>query len=383
MTQCFKEHRSDEQLLNHNSTPIADCECKEELLYGVKTFVTEVPILTCACLWRTYQREAEEIVAPKGVLIADPVERNRAINAAYARLWLHDSRFQWAGLAAFASKQVGCGLLHAADSVERIREEHEARQRTLGQRRGLGLYTPGRQSDHAEAMHDYKEAAARNPVPAVDFRSEGEELSLVQQQFRHVHDMMALGNTALFLDIFPLHEFYAKRGLKELKKCLGARAGIYGHPKFPVLWPVGQEKLQFGAGYYEILLGFEAIEDGDIAASVKHLARHEQVNILQPTIYQDRQLIALLRANHASYVTGFPSGVAQAIELTLTSQCQRVEDGRTIDFGDSPLADLSDIKQRMAFVLQAAARFDQMLGDHNRYALEQSINEIASSGSSR
>ena len=114
MTQCFKEHPSDEQRLNHNSTPVADCECKEELLYGSKTFVTDVPILTCAGLWRHYQREAEDIVAPGGVLIADPVERNRVINAAYARLWLHDSRFQWAGLAAFASKQVGCGLLHAA-----------------------------------------------------------------------------------------------------------------------------------------------------------------------------------------------------------------------------------------------------------------------------
>jgi hypothetical protein len=228
MTQCFKEHRSDKQLLNHNSTPVADCECKEELLYGVKTFVTEVPILTCACLWRTYQSEAEEIVAPKGVLIADPVERNRAINAAYARLWLHDSRFQWAGLAAFASKQVGCGLLHAVDSVERIREEHEQR------------------------------------------------------------------------------------------------------------------------------------------------------NILQPSIYEDRQLVALLRTNHASYVTGFPSGVAQAIELTLASQCQRVEDGRTIGFGNNLLADLSDIDQRMSFVLQAAARFDEMLHDNNRGALEQSIGRIAS-----
>jgi hypothetical protein len=217
----------------------------------------------------------------------------------------------------------------------------------------------------------------------VDFRSTGEDLSLVQQQFRHVHDMMALGNTTLFLDIYPLHEFYAKRGFRELKQCLGARAGIFGHPKFPVLWPVGEEKLEFGLDYTEIFLGFEAIEDGDIAAGVKHLARHEQKNILQPTIYQDRQLVALLRANHASYVTGFPSGVAQAIELTLTSQCQRVGDGRTVDFGDNPLADLSDINQRMEFVLQAATRFDRMLGDHNRYALEQSINEIAASGSSQ
>ncbi|WP_223414651.1 MULTISPECIES: DUF2515 family protein [unclassified Pseudomonas] len=380
MTQCFKVHPCDEQRLNHNSTPVADCECKEELLYGVKTMVTDVPILTCACLWRIYQREAEEIVAPGGVLIADPMERNRVINAAYARLWLHDSRFQWAGLAAFASKQVGCGLLHAADSIELIREEHETRGRMRDSRREHGLLTPDKMSGQADELRDYKEADARNPVPSVDFRSAGEDLSLVQQQFRHVHDMMALGNTTLFLDIFPLHEFYAKRGLKELKKCLEAREGIYGHPKFPVLWPVGQKKLRFGQFQQEILFAFEAIEAGDIARSVVYLARHEQRNILQPAIYEAPQVVALLRANHAAYVTGFPSGVAQAIELTLTSQCQPVEDGRTIGFSSNPLADLSDIDQRMPFVLRAAASFDGMLNDGNRGALEQSIREIASGG---
>ncbi|MBK5304718.1 MULTISPECIES: DUF2515 family protein [Gammaproteobacteria] len=381
MTQCFKEHPNDDLRLNHNSTPVADCECKEVRLYGSKTLVTDVPILTCSCLWRTYQREAEKIVAPDGVLIVDPVERNRAINAAYARLWLHDRRFQWAGLAAFASKQVGCGLLHAADSIDLIRDEYEARQRLRDSRRESGILTPDRMTEQAGALRDYKEADARNPVPSVDFRSAEEDLSLVQQQFRHVYDMMALGNTTLFLDIFPLHEFYAKRGLKELQQCLDARGEIYGHPKFPVLWPVGQEKLQFGVDYPEVLPAFEAIEAGDIARSVEYLALHEQKNILQPTIYQDRQLTALLRGNHVSYVTGFPSGVAQAIELTLTSQCQRVADGRTIGFGSNPLADLSEINQRMEFVLQAAARFDQMLNDHNRNALEQSINEIVSSGS--
>lgn len=76
-------------------------------------------------------------------------------------------------------------------------------------------------------------------------------------------------------------------------------------------------------------------------------------------------------------MTGFPSGVAQAIELTLTSQCRRVDDGRTIGFDTNPLADLSDIDQRMAFVLRAAAQFDQMLNNDNRNALAQSIDEIA------
>ncbi len=379
MSQCFNEHASDEQRLNHNTVPVANCECTEELLYGEKVRVTEVPVLTCQCLWREYQRQAEEIVAPEGVFIADPVKRNRAINAAYARLWQHDKRFQWAGLAAFASKQVGCGLLHAAESIERIREEHEARQRMREGRRASGLLTPGKMPEQAEDLREYEKALARNPVPSVDFRASGEELSLVQQQFQHVYEMMAMGNTTLFLDVYPLHQFYAVRGLGELKKCLEDRQNIYGHAKFPVLWPVGQKRLRFGMKFSEILKAFEAIEAGSISESVEHLAWHEQRNILQPTIYQNRHLVVLLRGNHFSYVTDFPSGVAQAIELTLTSQCQRVDDGRTIDFGRNPLADLSDIKQRMEFVLRAAARFDQMLNDQNRNSLAQSITEIAAS----
>ncbi|MCX2542770.1 hypothetical protein [Pseudomonas sp. COW5] len=377
MSQCFNEHTSDNQRLNHSTRPVADCECNEETLYGEKMRVTEVPVLTCQCIWRRFQQEAEAVVAPDGVLIADPVQRNRAINAAYARLWLHDARFQWAGLAAFASKQVGCGLLHAADSIELIRQEHEARQRLRDGRRESGLLTPARIPGQAEALSDYEEARNRNPVPALDLRLPGEELSLVQQQFRRVYDMMAMGNTTLFLDVYPLHRFYAVRGLAELKKCLRARERIYGHAKFPVLWPVGQKTLRFGKMFEQILEAFEAIDTGNIASSVEFLAWHEQRNILQPSIYENRQLVMLLRGNHFSYVTGFPSGVAQAIELTLTSQCQRVDDGRTIDFGRNPLADLSDIDQRMEFVLRAAARFHQMLNDSNRDALAQSIREIA------
>ena len=126
MTQCFQDHPIDKLVLNQNSVPISECQTKTIHVYDQNLEVIDVPILTGECIWRVYQREAEEIVAPGGKLIEDPKERNRAINAAYARLWLHDNRFQWAGLAAFASKQVGCGLLHAADSIENIQAEHEA-----------------------------------------------------------------------------------------------------------------------------------------------------------------------------------------------------------------------------------------------------------------
>jgi len=344
-------------------------------------------ILESACErnWRFYQKQAEDVIAPGGKLIADPRLRNRLINSAYAQLWRLDNRFQWAGLAAFASKQVGCGLLHAAESIEKIQAEFEAaEQLRKSARKGVwGLFSAEERERQAKLreyerrLREYEQASRNNPVPDVDWRREGEPLSSVQQLYQHVYEMMAMGNTTLFLDVHPLHRFYAVRGLAELKKCLGERKKIYGHPTFPVLWPVGQETLEFGKRSTEILDAFEAIEAGNIAESVEHLAWHEQRNILQPTIYENLHLVALLRGNHFSYVTDFPSGVAQAIELTLTSQCQRVDDGRTIGFDTNPLADLSDIDQRMAFVLRAAARFDQMLNNDDRHALAQSIHEIA------
>jgi hypothetical protein len=376
MTQCFKDHECDTQLLNHNTKPFSECETHTVSAYDSTFECTDVPVLTCSGIWRVFQREAEEIVAPGGVLIADPIERNRAINAAYARLWLHDNRFQWAGLAAFASKQVGCGLLHAANTNEVIQAEMDAARRMAD---SYSKSNPGPTGAYApkymdlQAPQDYQNARAKNPVPLSGVGLGG----LMQQQFKHVYEMMALGNTTLFLDIFPLHAFYKKRGLDELRTCLKERAGIYGHPKFPVLWLVGKEKLEFGGAHQQILDAFKAIEKGDIVESVKQLAVHEQLNILQPTIYKDRQLKLLFHGNHASYVTGFPSGMAQAIELTLASQCQPVEDGRTLEFSSNPFADLSDYKQRMAFVLRAAARFDEMLGDENRRLLEQSIKDIA------
>ncbi|MDB6048930.1 MAG: hypothetical protein JWR17_1676 [Pseudomonas sp.] len=377
MTQCFKDHECDTQLLNHNTKPFSECETHTVSAYDSTFECTDVPVLTCSGIWRVFQREAEEIVAPGGVLIADPIERNRAINAAYARLWLHDNRFQWAGLAAFASKQVGCGLLHAASTNEVSQAELDAGHRMLDSGSASSIGIEGLitiRTVDKQAMRDYEAASKNNPVP---FSTLGGEPSLMQQQFKHVYEMMALGNTTLFLDIFPLHAFYKKRGLEELRTCLKERAGIYGHPKFPVLWPVGKEKLEFGGTHQQILDAFKAIEKGDIAESVRKFAEHEQRNILQRTIYEDQQLKLLLRGNHVSFVTGFPSGVAQAIELTLASQCQPVEDGRTLEFSSNPFADLSDYNQRIAFVLRAAARFDEMLGDGNRRLLEQSIKDIA------
>ena len=319
-------------------------------------------------------------MAPDGVLIADPKARNRAINAAYAALWLHDPRLQWAGLAAFASKQVGCGLLHAAESIEKIQAQTDAGQRMVesAKRRwsffGLTLFG----GHDKQAQREYEQAQRDNPLPSVDVRREGEDQSLAQKNLQHVHDLLAMGNTTLFLDVYPLHAFYLDRGLEKLEKCLPARQEITGDGWPAVLWPVGHGKLRFGANHEEIRDAFRAIDAGNIAESVKHLATHEQKNILQPAMYSNPQLVALLYSNHLAHVTNLLPGVTQAIELTLASQCSRVDDGRTIGFSDSPFADLSNLDQRMAFVLRAAAQFDELLGEALQYSLiEHAIRDIA------
>ena len=345
----------------------------------------------CENLWRSYQQRVEKVVAPGGKLITDPKARNKAINAAYAQLWRHDQRFQWAGLAAFASKQVGCGLLHAAESVEKMQAETEAMQQLRDSaRQGLvGLLSGTEREKRAtikayeQRQRDYEQANRDNPVWGFTHWGVDSALPLAQRMYRFVHEMLAMGNTTLFLDVYPLHVFYAERGLAALKACLPSRSKIYGQGEHPVLWPVGQETLEFGTEQREILLAFEAIDAGNIAESVEHLAKHEQVNILQPTMYDDTGLKWLLRGNHFSYVTNFPSGAAQAIELTLASQCRPVEDGRTIGFSNFPFADLADVERRMAFVLKAAAQFDDLLQSDQRDHIVQSIREIAVGGGVR
>jgi hypothetical protein len=380
MPAPFKSHPSDTQVLNQNIRPLSECPKRLVKREHGWIEVTDVPILTGECLWHIYQKEAEEIVAPGGVLIPDPVARNRAINAAYARLWLADPRFQWAGLAAFASKQVGCGMLHATRVTQLIDEERDARQALRG------FYESGMQPEKLPdtenpalkaAIERHLMAANANPVSTYDAYKRGRPLSLIQESFDFVNKMMALGNTTLFLDVYPLHAFYAKRGLEEFRKCLPMRKKIFGHSDFPVLWPVEKETLKFGMPHQEITLGFEALEEGRLAKSVEHLAVHEQKNILQPSMYSSRWLVKLLRGNHASFVTGFPAGVSQAIEVTLSSQCEPLEDGRTISFSDSIFADLSVLEERMPFVFRAAEQFHTLLNDHRRPQIEQSIREIA------
>jgi len=304
--------------------------------------VKEIVVHTCADKWLELQKEAEAIVAPKGELIADLYERNARINATYARLWLADNRFQWAGLAAFASKQVGCGMLHAA----KLKQE-------------------------ADELEDYSRASMGDSTIsdgyAVMAKSSSQMLSL-----------LALGNTALFLDIYPLHLFYKRYGIQRLETCRFDRQKIANK----VLWPVDPKILPFGYPFYEILECFQQIDQGKITRSVDSLANHEQLNILQKVLYIRPDMRLLLKSNQAAWVTGIPTGVASEIQLTLAAQCSPVAD-RTETFPRTLTADLADSKQRMAFVTRAAQRFDMLVNGPARRDIERSMIVIATGSSLR
>ncbi|MHC8389403.1 DUF2515 family protein [Pseudomonas sp. MDT2-39-1] len=341
----------------------------------------EVPLLTCNCLWRRFQKEAEEWVAPGGVLIADPQARNRKINAAYAQLWLADNRFQWAGLAAFASKQVGCGLIHATKLQTAIAAQKAAQEKlrtgkseTLFEGFGFKL-----SKTDPEIEKELANAKAANPLPTEDITFGDNSRSGVQQQLDYVYEMLALGNTSLFLDVYPLHRFFMVRGYQEMDKCLKSRRGIVKD----VMWPIAG-KVEFGADTPEIYATFKAIDEGKIKDSVERMATHEQVNILQPAMYDENHFAMLMRGTHGgdviSVVTGLLPGAAEEIQLTLASQC-KAPDNRKVAFGSNPLANLADKNQRMEFVLRAATQFDMLLNEPaSRAKLKQSIADIARGG---
>ena len=343
----FPTHRYHGIPLNRNIQSMAHAPHAYHVGPGaVARKAVEVEILTPEHLWATFQTEAEDILKQDGQWIADDRERNRRINAAYARLWLADERFEWAGLAAFASKQVGCGLLHSADVVARNARQQAQIERSLGHGSAPGM-------PYLATLKQSMTAAAGS-------------------------DMMrrlGYGNKHLFLDIYPLHRFYMERGMAEFSASLSRRQ----NKRYPVHWEVDRATLAFGTPFREIERGFAAIERGAIANSVRLLARHEQINILQKLIYNDQTMHGLLALNQFAWATELPSGEYEEIQLTLSGQC-KTKTGFTQWFSKNKFAKLWDANERMTFVDWAAERFHLLVNGPQQSAVEASIRLIADGG---
>lgn len=340
----FPKHKYHGIPVNRNITPIR--ECKLHHCVGPAATVEKaigVPILTPEHLWGTFQVEAENILMVNGSLEGNDRERNKRINAAYAKLWLADHRFQWAGLAAFASKQVGCGLLHSAEVSEKNRRVREQVGQAFAAFPGTGASTMVQSGTEAAALYMYRK--------------------------------LGFGNAHLFLDIYPLHRFFMERGWDEFNAHLPTRQ----NDKYPRHWAVDRNTLRFGTPFAEISDGFNLINSGSLASSVERLAYHEQVNILQKIMYSDPVLQKLLAMNQYAWATGFPTGDYEEIKLTLSAEC-RAKTGFTSWFSRNKSAQLWMVEQRMKFVLAAAKQFHHLLNSSERPYVEASMRAIAAGG---
>jgi len=336
----FPKHKYHGIPVGQNIKPLAECRLHHfvgpaaTVEKGIASYQ-----LSAEHLWATFQREAEDEIKVNGEFIKDDTERNKRINAAYAKLWLADNRFQWAGLGAFASKQVGCGLLYARNLEKQNAEELRYAAVLAG---------------------NSAEAAGMSAVPTI-----------IRNSSQFMFDRLGFGNKHLFLDIYPLHRFYMERGWKEFKACLPLRQKLRDR----VNWEA-KRLLTFGKPFQEILDGFERIEAGDGATSVKSLAWHEQVNVLQAIMYNDADMQDALAKNQLAWALRFPSGVYTEIQLTLSAQC-KAKDGWTSYFPATRNARLWVVEERMRFVNRAAERFDELLKSRQRPYVEESLRAIA------
>ncbi|MEW6371787.1 MAG: hypothetical protein AB1584_12685 [Pseudomonadota bacterium] len=339
----FPKHKYHGIAIGQNLKPISECRLHH---YVGPAATVEKGILsyqlTAEHLWLTFQKEAEDIIKANGAFIKDDTERNKRINAAYARLWLADNRFQWAGLAAFASKQVGCGLLHARQLSEKSRDELRAVVNWAG---------------------NSADAAGMSAMPAT-----------IRNSADDMHARLGFGNMHLFLDIYPLHRFYMERGPREFDRYLANRQAIARKVKWEV-----ENLLKFGFPFEETRAGFVRIGEGNLMRSVEFLAWHEQVNVLQAIMYNDPRMQDALANNQLAWAIGFPSGVYMEVQLTLSAQC-KPQDGWTSFFPRLKDAKLWVVEERMKFVIKAAKRFNELLTGAQRPYVEESLRKIAAGG---
>nr|WP_314875751.1 hypothetical protein [uncultured Pseudomonas sp.] len=296
----------------------------------------------CEYLWATGQGRALKLLTvqktcpirgPQTVLVRDFSARAARIAAAYARFYLEleegcnpelKGRFYWMGLAAFASKQVMCGL------------------------------------DFVKEVSTYTKPASKYSPP----------VKLGQKALEIGKDSLGKGNFWLFQDIYVWHWFYANHP-EMFAKCSEERdASKYPAKALDNLkeMPWAKEALKvvknFRVNGY-VREGFRSIEiaeaENDIDAkraaqfeSLMQIANHEQRMVLQPLIYKSIVFRGLLHMQQRmEFIPWFPQRLAAfstACDVTTEELKVRMTEGN-----------LYDENERMEFIKNIAVNYHNLM----------------------
>lgn len=286
----------------------------------------------------TYRKEYHLFGETKWMLEADFSVRAARIAGTYASFYLEKEdggneklkeRFYWMGLAAFASKQVMCGLNFTTHATV--------------------------------AMPIWK--------PVIDMGKNG----------------LGKGNFWLFQDIFCWHWFYSKFPNK-FEECSGQRnsEAFDGKVKSALKGlPWATEALEATDNFkikQEVVDAFLMVKQTEEQStesdrqelqfkSLLATAKHEQLNILQPLIYEDPVFRTILDAQKAA--EGLPFVPLRSAAFSTACDVKEPELREQMTEGD-----LYNGQDRMEFIEKVAVKYHELMTQQKEY-MERTITEIA------
>lgn len=270
------------------------------------------PVDPCAAPWARVREEVARTDA-----MTDIRARNRAISASYARLYQGAPELKWAGTAAFASKQVGCGM------------------------------------DTAESYLDRWPGGGDKAIEDIT-RGEGvvDPVTLAKYDAR---ETLGVGNLAVYDELYPPLRFYQQnKGHMTNDQIMACMDHKRGSP------PVHESTLR----------GLRQTMNGDGAGGAITMLRHEQRDTLQASVY-DRSWM-FRRGLNIAKLTGWPS-----MKLAFSAACETSDPGKNVDFRDYS-GQLYNFDARWPFAREAANRFVSLAGNPASAGdISRSLAEIA------
>ena len=245
----------------------------------------------CTAGWAKVDAEVAKIDG-----MTDVRARNRAISASYADLYRASPDLKWAGAAAFASKQVGCGM----DTAHTYLDDY-----------------PGG-----------VEAASR------DSAMSGTGIDPVTLTLYDARETLAAGNLAVYDELYPSLRFYQQNkntmSKEQILSCVDGRTG--SHAVDP-----------------SISAGLKQTMEGQPEKGALTMLKHEQKDTLQRVAYDKSWLFR--RSLDVSRLVGYPP-----VTFVVSADCKSNDKSKVVDFKDYPGA-LYDFPSRWPFAEACANRF--------------------------
>ncbi len=244
----------------------------------------------CAAGWKAVNDEVAKVDA-----MPDIRDRNKAISASYANLYVASPDLRWAGTAAFASKQVGCGMDTAHTYLD-----------------------------------DYPGGIAQ---AAQDMAANGGGIDPVSAAMYDARQTLGAGNLAVYDELYLSLRFYQEnKGTMTSQQIMSCVKNKPGTPVDPSLTK-GLQQTMDGHG-----------TDGAIT-----MLMHEQQDTLQKTAYDSSWMFR--RSLDVSRLTGYPP-----VQLVMSADCSSGDASKIVDFKNFP-GPLYDFQSRWPFAKACANQF--------------------------